>query len=321
MEKEKKKNKKNDCIGITYGDPASIGPEILYKTLKNYKFKLKPLIIDLDIDIDIDKYTFCSNFKDHKKTCFKPGKVSKASGIHSYLCLKKAVLLAKNKKISALVTGPVSKYAINISKKNFKGQTDEIAEICDLNPQNVIMLFVSKDFRIALFTRHIPLKLVSKKLKRQNLQNFIKILNTELKKWFKLKNPKIGILGLNPHAGENGLFGSEENKIINPVIKSLKLKGYKIFGPLSPDATLASAGQDYLQNKKQKYDAYVSFYHDQALPLFKALAGKKGVNVTLGLPFLRASVDHGTAFDIAGKNKASNEGLVSAIKLVEELVN
>ena len=147
-------------------------------------------------------------------------------------------------------------------------------------------------------------------------------MNKEVKKWFfrGSKTPQIAILGLNPHAGENGLIGKEEIKIIKPIIKELNLLGFKLYGPLSPDSTLATAGENYLTGKKQKYDVYVSFYHDQALPMFKAVAGRKGVNISLGLPFLRVSVDHGTAFDIAGRNKASNESLVSAIKLAERLL-
>ena len=298
-------------IGLTYGDPTSIGPEILLKTLKNWKFKFKPLIIGNKRILG-------------KKNPFIPGRPNKNSGLHAYKCLKEAInLINSNKKIVALVTGPVSKEVINQSRVGFIGQTDEIAKLCNINPKSVIMLFIASDLRVALFTRHIPLKLVPSKIKQNDLKKYILLLNKEYKKWFhlklKLKKPKIAILGLNPHAGEGGIFGDEESKIIEPVVKKLRAKGLKIFGPLSPDATLAKAGQDYLLKKKQKYDVYVSFYHDQALPMFKAVAGMSGVNVTLGLPFLRVSVDHGTAFDISGKNKASNEGLVSAIKLVEKL--
>ena len=302
--------KQKKYIGLTYGDPASIGPEILLKTLKRWntsrwKQKFKPLVIGRQ-DSLIKKY--------------KPGKPSISSGTHAYKCLKEAVDLAKEKKVTAIVTGPVSKEYINLANIKFVGQTEEIAKLCNINPDNVIMLFVANDLKIALFTRHIPLKLVSKKLNRKNLENFISLLNAELKKWFQIKSPKIAVLGLNPHAGENGLFGNEEKKIILPIIKSLNLKGLKISGPLSADATLAKAGQNYLSGKKQNYDAYISFYHDQALPMFKAVCGMDGVNVTLGLPFLRASVDHGTAFDIAGKNKADNNGLISAVMLVEKLL-
>ena len=299
--------KKNIYIGLTYGDPASIGPEILLKTLKHWKFRFKPIVIGLKEAL----------IKNKKVT---PGKPSKYTGRHSYKCLKEVVSLAKEKKIAALVTGPVSKKAIEQAGIHFSGQTDAMAKMCKIDPKNVIMLFAANDLRIALFTRHIPLKTVNSQISKIKLEGFLLLLNKELKKWFHIKNPKIGILGLNPHAGESGLFGTEEKKIIMPVVKNLYSRGLKVFGPLSPDATLAKAGQDFLKKRKQSYDTYVSFYHDQALPMFKAVCGMKGVNVTLGLPFLRTSVDHGTAFDIARKNKASNEGLVSAIKLIEKIL-
>lgn len=300
--------KKNNYIGLTYGDPAGIGPEILFKTLKQWKhlkIKLKPLVI---------------GYKE-LPALFKSGRPDKYTGLHSYECLKVAVSLLKSKKIRALVTGPVSKSVISQAGIEFSGQTEEIAKLCSVNPQKVIMLFVSGDFRVALFTRHIPLKAVSSKIKKKNLEDFILLLNKELKKWFHIKSPKIALLGLNPHASENSLFGTEEKKVISPVIKKLFRKGIKVSGPLSPDAALAMAGQNYLRGKKQNYDVYISLYHDQALPMFKAVCGFRGVNMTLGLPFLRVSPHHGTAFDIAGKNeKASNEGLVSAVKLVEHLL-
>ena len=290
-------------IGLTYGDPAGIGPEILKKVLKTWKYNSTPYVIGI---------------KDLSN--FKPGYPSKITGKHAYECLKLSAKLALNKKINALVTGPVSKEMINKANIDFSGQTDELAKLCKKNPTEVIMLFAANDLRMALFTRHIPLNAVSSKISKQKLNKFLITLNKELKKQFKIKNPKIGVLGLNPHASEKGLFGKEEQKIIIPAINKLKQSGLKLFGPLSPDATLAKAGQDFLSKKKQKYDAYVSFYHDQGLPMFKAVAGLNGVNVTLGLPFLRVSVDHGTAFDIAGKNQASPQGLISAIELVENIL-
>ena len=295
--------KKKVIIGLTYGDPAGIGPEILRKVLKPWKYNFTPYIIGI---------------KDYSN--FKAGYPSKTTGMHAYECLKLAAKLALNKKINALITGPVSKEMINKANIDFSGQTDELAKLCKTNPDEVIMLFTANDLRLALFTRHIPLKDVSAKINQKRLYKFLTALNREFKKWFKIKNPKIAVLGLNPHAGENSLFGKEEQKIIIPVINRLKTCGLKVFGPLSPDAALAEAGQNYLSKKKQKYDVYVSFYHDQGLPMFKAVAGLNGVNVTLGLPFLRVSVDHGTAFDIAGKNSASPQGLISAIEFIEKVL-
>lgn len=320
--------RKEVFIGLTYGDPAGIGPEILSKTLKNWKFKLKPIIFGsvnylksnkLNIKNNIVFYT--NNKLTKLKNNLKLGKLSKFTGMYSYECLRSAVEYAKrNKKNFALVTGPVSKTAINAAGIKFSGQTDEIAKFLNINPNNVIMLFVASDLRIALFTRHIPLKEVISRITKHGLIKYISILNKELKKWFHIKKPKIAVLGLNPHASEDGLFGSEEEKIILPAIKYLKKHRVNVSGPFSPDSTLSYAGRCYLSGKKQPYDVYVSFYHDQCLPMFKATAGYKGLNVSLGLPFIRVSPDHGTAFDIAGRNKASPESYMSAIKLLDDLL-
>ncbi len=321
-----KSKKRKVLIGLTYGDPAGIGPEILLKTIKSWKYRFTPIIIgneeillNKSLSVNHENIIF-SVPKNDKKRIFKKGKPDKYSGMHSYLCLKHAVDLANKREIKALITGPVSKKHINLAGYKFYGQTDEMARFSMVKPENVIMLFVESDLRIALFTRHMALKNVSKSLNKNKLSNFLILLNNEIKKHFKIRKPKIVILGLNPHAGENGNFGDEEVRTINPVIKKLKISGLNVSGPLSPDAVLAKAGQNYLKNKKQPFDVYVSFYHDQALPMFKAVCGLKGVNVTLGLPFLRVSVDHGTAFDIAGKNIASNEGLISAIRFVEKTI-
>ena len=319
-------------IGFTYGDPSGIGSEILCKTLKRYKFKyIAPVLIgssnyfkQIQKKLKILNQSQCQCFKSFNnkyidKVNYKLGAPDKSSGLHSYHCLKYAVELANRGDINAIVTGPVSKEIINSAGIKFSGQTDLIADFCKINKNDLIMLFVSKDFRLALFTRHIPLKEVSSKINKKDLKKYLLILIKELKKWFLIKNPKICVLGLNPHAGEKGLFGGEEKNIIIPVIKELRKSGYLVYGPSSPDATLAQAGRDYLISKKQKYDAYVSFYHDQGLLFFKALSGKDGINITLGLPYLRVSVDHGTAFDIAGKNKAEPESLIYASRFLDEL--
>lgn len=318
---------KKVIIGLTYGDPAGIGPEILLKTINSWRFKSTPLIVGNPELLSLYKKHFkkrknkllLHKFNDKKLNKTIPGKPNKTSALHSYQCLKEATTLAMKKKIRAIFTGPVSKSQISSTGVKFVGQTDEMAKLCGLKSEDVIMIFVSKDFRIALFTRHVPLKSVSSLITKTKLKKYLLLLNYELIKHLHIKKPKIGIVGLNPHASEGGLFGNEEKSIISPVIKELKRDGLNIDGPLSPDATLAGAGRAYLLKKKQKYDIYVSFYHDQALPLFKAVAGKDGVNVTLGLPFLRVSVDHGTAFDIAGKNIADNASVVSSLKFLDSV--
>ncbi len=318
--------KKKVFIGLTYGDPTGIGPEILTKVLAKWKHDSIPYIVGANDYFKKIKISGSKKSKFHFHSIdglnfnFKPGQPSSISGKHAYECLKLSTELALKKKISSLITGPVSKEMINKANIQFSGQTETLAKICNINPDKTIMLFNAKDLRLALYTRHIPLKDVSSKITQKKLIDFLTILNSELKKWFKISNPKIAILGLNPHASENSLFGNEEQRIILPVIKKLNKSGFNITGPLSPDATLAKAGQDFLLNRKQRFDCFVSFYHDQGLPMFKAVAGLNGLNITLGLPFLRISVDHGTAFDIAGKNKALPDGLQSAIKFAETTI-
>lgn len=296
-------------IGITYGDPSGIGPEILIKVLQKWNYNLTPIIFDPQNVL----------FKKSKHG-FKPGVISPKAGQYSFKCLENCVKYAKTNKLKAIITGPVSKLAINKSGIKFTGQTEAIADMCKVNKKNVIMLFAQKDFRIALYSRHIPLKEVSKSLNKKDLKNFLVILEKELKEKFKILKPKIAVLGLNPHAGEDGLFGSEEKRIIIPVIKELLKKKMGIYGPFSADAMLAQCAQNYLKSRKQNFDVLVSFYHDQALPVFKGVCGFNGLNITLGLPFLRVSVDHGTAFDIAGKNIADGEGMKSAVKFVNDLL-
>ena len=318
--------KKGVIIGLTYGDPAGIGPEILSDALLLKKFKFRPLVIGLK------KYLKKKNYKNvpfvypqkldlkSKQKHILPGHPGLFSAIHSYECLRESVSLALKKKIKAIITGPVSKQHIQLYKPKFIGQTEEIAKFCNLSPSDVIMLFVSNDLRIALYTRHISISRLPKYLTRLKLKKFILLLHKYMKQYFSIKNPKIAILGFNPHAGERGAFGNEEISTIIPVIKDLKKLGVKVFGPFSPDGILAKAGSNYLKNKKQEFDVFISMYHDQCLPMFKAVAGFNGVNVTLGLPFLRVSPDHGTAFDIAGKNKASAESYISSVKILNGLL-
>lgn len=314
-------------IGFTYGDPSSIGPEILLNTLLSWDYlEILPILIG-------DKNVLCSykksslgrlNVLEEEKVVFKenvnPGKPNINTGKHAYECMVKSVDLIKNKKIDALVTGPVSKSITSLSYPNFKGQTDALAKLLDIKNDKSIMTFIERDLRIALYTRHIPIRDVPSNLTSKDLIAFVELLIQEHKYHFKRsKKIKIGILGLNPHAGEDGLIGCEELAVFPSVLKTLRAKKIDIIGPLSPDATLAECGRRYLNNQQQKYDFLISMYHDQCLPMFKAVTGLRGLNVTLGLPILRVSPDHGTAFDIAGKNIASNEGIVSSIEFLRNL--
>ena len=214
----------------------------------------------------------------------------------------------KNKKIG-LVTGPIQKSnIIEGGFKDFQGHTEWIKK--QTKSKEVVMLLAAKNIKVALATTHIPLAEVSKNIQKSKLVEIIKILNFGLKNNFKIKHPCIKVLGLNPHAGENGKIGEEELLKINPAVKICKEMGIKVSYAISADTAFNS-------NQLKETDAYLAMYHDQALPVLKALSFGKAVNITLGTPLVRTSVDHGTALDIAGKIKPNLGSIKEAILLAE----
>ena len=283
---------KRPAICITAGDPRGIGPEIIEKALKSPELKGKAdyLIIG---DASL------------KKTG------PKACGKASIEFINTAFRLIKEKKADAMVTGPVSKEAINISGLRFAGHTEYLAKLCGC--KKFAMMFISNKLKVTIVTRHIPLKQVSDSLSIKLICDTVELTHKALKNWFGIKDPKIGISGLNPHCGEGGLFGKEEERVIRPAVKRL-LEYFKgIAGPIPADTLLYDAYH-------RRFDAAVTMYHDQGLVAFKMIARQDGVNLTLGLPFIRTSVDHGTGFDIAGKGIADPGSMVAAIKLALRLV-
>ena len=238
------------------------------------------------------------------------GKVSAAAGKMAYQNLEKAVLLWRSGKIRALVTAPVSKEAIAAAGHPFKGHTEFLEEMT--KTKQTVMFFSDERLKVALVTRHLPLRKVYKTMTASLIEATIRITAHSLKKYWKISRPKIGVCGLNPHAGEGGLFGDEEKKIILPAIRKAQKRNAEIEGPLAGDSIFYYAVQG-------RYDAVVAMYHDQGLAPFKLLAYDTGVNVTLGLPFIRTSPDHGTAFDIVGKNRASPNSMIEAILLAHRL--
>ncbi len=208
----------------------------------------------------------------------------------------------------AIVTGPVQKSIIMKYGENFSGHTEYIAHKTKSEP---IMMLHTENLKIALLTTHVPLQDVTKLITKNRLEKYIKIISQELKEKFSIENPKINICGLNPHAGENGFIGNEEKNIIIPVIKHMQDEGYNVYGPFSADTIFT----------RDDHDVILSMFHDQALPVIKSLGFGNIVNTTLGLPIIRTSVDHGTALDIAGTNKASPESLIAAISASLNIVN
>lgn len=305
-------------IAITVGDPTGIGPEIVIKALTNNSFA-HTLIIYGTFPIGIElphmnQIITIDEVDPHKKDLywiqvdeersFYPAKPSKESGIAAYETMQRACTDALAGKLDAIVTGPVSKHYIQISNPNFIGHTELFAHMS--NTTDVVMSFFSKKIAVGLLTTHCGLSEVSSLITKDNIVTKIEIIYNALQRYFKISKPVLALLGLNPHAGEEGAFGNEEQQIMIPAIEELQKKGIDITRPYPADTFFAG--------NYQKYDMIISAYHDQVLIPFKMLSFDKGVNVTLGLPFVRTSVDHGTAFDIAGKGIASEKSMQAAIE-------
>lgn len=304
-------------IAITLGDPCSIGAEITRKALEELSAEGK---------IDLSKFVIIGNrkifgkipngieFIDIPSTSeFTFGKPSKESGEVAFNSIIKAIDLAKTGMVSAIVTAPISKYAINLAEHNFSGHT-EIFDKYLADGNNAQMLFVTGDFRVLLLTRHLPIAKVPSMLKQNFIENEIEKLHKSLQK-LGLASPKIALCGLNPHAGEEGLLGREEQEEFLPAIKSLRAKNIDIEGVFAADMLFSKAAGFYKKEQKQPYDCYIATYHDQGLCAVKTLDLEKTVNVTIGLDVLRTSPAHGTAFDIAGHGAASAESMKQAIIL------
>ncbi len=268
---------KRPHILITTGDPRGIGPEITKKALK---------------DPRVNSLAEFSVINTHDNTGFE--------------AIERAVSILKKGRACGLVTAPVSKAAINKTGVRFEGHTEFFARAARV--KKIAMMFYSPLLKVTLVTRHVPLKEVPKILTRKRIEDSAALTHAALKKYFNLSRPRIGICGLNPHSGEHGLIGQEEKKVIIPAIKKSKTKIARLQGPLPADVAF------YMAFNK-KLDAVIAMYHDQGLGPFKMIAFENGVNITLGLPFVRTSPDHGTAYDIAGKNKANPGSMKQAIKL------
>ncbi|MBU4252205.1 MAG: 4-hydroxythreonine-4-phosphate dehydrogenase PdxA [Candidatus Omnitrophica bacterium] len=304
-------------VGLTIGDPAGIGPAITLQALKILKgkadftvigsrlvlakaakmLKIAPLPVEI---IDVDNV---------QEKNFKFGSLNAQNGAACLEYLDAALELLKKNKIDCLVTCPISKKAINLSGSKFSGHTEYLAQGSGV--KDLVMMLINDKLKFSLVTRHIRLRDVSRMLTRKKLEN--NILNTlkGLKSLFLIKKPRLVVCGINPHASDNGVMGTEEQRIIIPVIKSLnkKLNRLAIGGVCGADVAISQAA-------KGKFDCVIAAYHDQALIALKLTGFDSGVNLTLGLPFVRTSPLHGVAFDIAGKPALANpRSLIAAIKL------
>ena len=303
---------------ISPGDPAGIGPEVTLKALsKNKKIQnnfilagdknlYQNLISQNNLDLDL-----IEEDSDEEGVIFKhfplKNNVSIGNpdvGNANYIIdiLSHGALGCLKNEFKGLITGPINKELINQSGFEFSGHTEFLADIA--NVKKVVMLLMNKKLKIALLTTHIPLSEVPSKISKKNLENTISIISDEFENTWKIKNPSICLLGLNPHAGEGGYIGHEEEEILKPFVNS---SPKNVFGPISADTA-------FIEENINKYDVFLAMYHDQGLPVIKSMGFGNTLNVTLGLPFIRISVDHGTAYEIAGKNKADFSSMDEALK-------
>ena len=309
-------------ILLTCGDPNGVGPEIILKIFKNKKFTSEYNLYALGPETVFTYYS--EKFKLNNiprerfielagfdKTKIVPGKINKTAGKIAGDAVIAGAELVKSKFYNALVTLPISKQSLNLAGYKYSGHTDMLGTLTGI--KNPLMLMCSDELIIAPFSVHIPIKKVSKVLKKNLFNNYIVKLNHILKKDLSFRNPSIAVLSLNPHSGDGGVLGDEEIKIIIPAIKSLKRKGYNIQGPFASDGFFS------FKNYKN-YSAIVSIYHDQGLIPFKILSGESGLNFTGGIPIIRTSPDHGTAFNIAGRGVAKTDSTVAAIEFAKKLI-
>lgn len=310
-------------ILLTIGDFNGIGPEIIIKLISNPQFTYKYELTVLSPITVLEFYSkklkiklFPGNFNvipvGDEKIKVQPGRISDQAGFIAGLAVVKAVDKCMNGEFDAIVTAPLSKEALNKGGFNFSGHTGMLKEFGKAD--DVCMMMVSPKLMVALATTHPPLNMVPKLLNEKLLHSRLNICYRSLKNDFAVDYPRVGVLGLNPHAGDGGVIGKEEIKVISPAIKQLnKGRGGSAFsGPFPADAFFASAAY-------KKYDATFAMYHDQGLIPFKMIAGMNGINYTAGLSFVRTSPDHGTAFDIAGKNKAGEKSMAEAVKMADKI--
>jgi 4-hydroxythreonine-4-phosphate dehydrogenase len=304
-------NKYSEKIAITTGDPNGIGAEITIKALNLLNLPTRDIVIITNSKV-INHYGKLNNNYEileidynHK---IEPGVISKNAGDFAYKCLEKACEI----KPKFIVTAPTSKEAMHLAGHKYNGQTEILEKLLARDKQKAEMLFVAKDFRVLLLTRHSAIKEIdiSKDLVIEKIERLRSYFQNKLL----IKKPNFALCGFNPHAGENGILGREEQEILLPTVEYLRTRGINITNPMPADTLFIKGVQSYLNNEKMPYDCYIACYHDQGLIPIKAVASKKTVNMTIGLDIIRTSPSHGTAFDIAGKNIANPDSMIEAIK-------
>jgi 4-hydroxythreonine-4-phosphate dehydrogenase len=281
-------------IGLTVGDPAGIGPEIVAKAAADPSVLAvcKPVVFSTPPDAVVHS-----------------GEVSASAGRAAYDTIARAVDFALRGDVDAIATAPINKLAFARAGLKWKGHTDLIAELC--GSKRVAMMFHSPKLKVVLITVHVPLKDVSKYVTPELVDQTIS-LTSEAMVMFGTPRPRLAIAGLNPHAGENGVLGDEDDRVLVPAVRKAQENGVTIEGPIPGDTVFVRAARG-------EFDCVIACYHDQGLIPVKLLSFGHAVNVTIGLPIIRTSVDHGTAFDIAGKGVANPGSMIAAVKLAAEM--
>ncbi|AGA77196.1 4-hydroxythreonine-4-phosphate dehydrogenase PdxA [Echinicola vietnamensis] len=326
-------------IAITMGDPAGIGPEIIVKSFRDggLHAKCKPLVVgdattiahmaeqlQAPLTVKPIETVQAANFdpqvievldlKNVDHDLLEMGKVSAMAGAAAFQSVKRTIELALAEEVDATVTSPINKESINLAGHHYAGHTEIYAEFT--GTEKFAMLLVEQNLRVIHVTTHVPLRQACDLVKKDRVLDVVRLLHHACVQ-FGIESPRIGVAGLNPHAGDGGLFGTEDDEEILPAVQAAKAEGFEVEGPVPPDTLFAKAVQGY-------YDGCVAMYHDQGHIPFKMVGFKwnnesktmesvKGVNITLGLPIIRTSVDHGTAFEIAGQGIASEDALNLAI--------
>ena len=329
-------DEKSICIAITIGDINGIGPEVILRALQRPQPERQQMVVvdppgalkwwaerlgyawpawpALTIDANLDALASPVAVlvdAEFPQPRLDVGRPTADSGRVAARAIETAARLALDGRVQAVVTAPIAKLALKLAGLDFPGHTEFLAHLCGAS--HPVMLLLAGTVRVAVATRHIPLRQVPEALSVAHLVQTLQVLHEDLRRRFAMAQPRIAVTGLNPHAGEQGAFGREEIEIIAPAIDVARRQGIEAVGPFPADALFARL------LPKQRFDAVLAMYHDQGLIPLKMLARGAGVNYTCGLPIIRTSPDHGTAFDIAGKNQANESSMMEAIDLAMEL--
>lgn len=320
-------------LGITMGDPAGIGPEVVVKVFADPAVRSVPNLVvlgdagylrraaeQLNVDFPCPAVSSCTpleelppgavvwDFANAKDV--PPGRPSREGGVASLQYIERAVDLALAGRLDAIVTGPINKMALVLAGTQWPGHTEFLAQ--RTHTRHPVMMLVGRSLRVALVTTHLALRKVPGALNVENVLATLRVTDREMKSLFGIAAPRLAVCGLNPHASDGGRFGNEEARVIEPAIRKAKESGIAVSGPHPPDAVFHQAAGG-------RYDAVIAMYHDQGLIPLKLLHFEDAVNVTLGLPIIRTSVDHGTAYDIVGRGQANAASMLAAIRLAAGL--